>query len=230
MDKSRQQLLKFIGASAGLHFIVGGSLFLLPLKPLQPHPSVAVMQVSLVDAVEARPVTTELQKPMETSLKISRDFPVHEDPIMKEPEEAAVDEAPARLEEVREKIFQQPSLSGSDALPAAENFGEPAAKNSSHPEELSRFLQDVRIRLEQAKQYPWTARLRGQEGTVRIQFMIAPSGEVKNVHLMQSSGAKTLDDEAIATLERVGRFSEPPVSWNAGVPIQVPLIFQLHSP
>lgn len=230
MDTAKRQLWKFIGASAGFHLVISGLLFFLPLKLFQPHQSASVIQVSLVDAVETRPVSTRLRQPMGTPLKMSGDLPVHEAPIMKESEESAGDVAPSTLEEVREEIVQQPSSPGSDAFPFAEGFGKPATGNSSHPEELNRFLQDVSIRLERAKQYPWTARLRGQEGTVRIQFIIAPSGETKNIHLMQSSGAKTLDDEAIATVKRVGRFSEPPLSWNEGVPIQVPLVFQLNSP
>jgi TonB family protein len=214
MDKAKRQLWKFIGASAGLHFVIGGLLFFLPLKLFQPHPSASVMQVSLVNAVEATPVATKAPEMVETSLQVPSDLPVHDTDVVKETDEAVV----------------QPSSRGSDTLAVAEISREAMTGDGSRPEELSRFLQDVRIRLDRAKQYPWTARLRGQEGTVRIQFRIAPSGEVKNVHLMESSGAKILDDEAIATLERVGRFSEPPVSWNAGVSIQVPLVFQLNSP
>jgi len=230
MDGNKQYPWKFIGVSAGFHIIAGALVFQSLSKPVQPIRTVSTIEVSLVSAVETRPVPTKLRQPMRTSSKKSGDLPVHKASSMKEPEAPTVDEAPARLEEVREEMVHQPSSPGSEALSVSEGFGEPATGNSSHPEELSRFLQDVRNRLEQAKGYPWRARLQGQEGTVRIQFMIGSSGEPKNIHLMESSGSKTLDDEAIATVGRVGRFSEPPASWNEGVPIQVPLVFQLNSP
>lgn len=214
MNQAKRHLWKFIGASAGLHLVIGGLFFLSALKSLHPVEAVSVMQVSLVNAVETRPVVTKALRPMGTSAKAPIDLPFHGTQVMKETDEAAV----------------QPPLSGSDGLEVAEVPREPATGHGSRTEELNPFLQDVRIRLERAKQYPWTARLQGQEGTVRIQFMIAPSGEVKNIHLVESSRSKILDDEAIATVKRVGRFSEPPVSWSEGVPIQVPLVFQLNSP
>lgn len=227
MNQAKRHLWKFIGASAGLHLAIGGLLFFTASMPLLPNQPVSVMQVSLVNSVEVEPFSAKARLPVKTSTILPVARPLQE---RMDADESSVDKISGILESPREEILQQPSLSGSDSLAVAATPYAPVTGNGSQSEELNRFLQDVRSRLEQAKQYPWLARIQGREGTVRIQFMIAPSGEVKNIHLVESSRSKILDDEAIATVKRVGRFSGPPVSSSEGIPIQVPLVFQLNSP
>ena len=96
--------------------------------------------------------------------------------------------------------------------------------------DLKGYLREVRGQLERAKRYPWLARLRGWEGTTRLQFVITPSGEAEGVFLVQSSGWKSLDQEALDLVKRVGRFPSPPKMQKEGIKIQVPLVFQLERP
>ncbi|HEY5594236.1 MAG TPA: hypothetical protein VIL61_03665, partial [Nitrospiria bacterium] len=90
MNQAKRHLWKFIGASAGLHLVIGGLFFLSALKSLHPVEAVSVMQVSLVNAVETRPVVTKALRPMGTSSKAPIDLPFHGTQVMKETDEAAV--------------------------------------------------------------------------------------------------------------------------------------------
>jgi TonB family protein len=60
--------------------------------------------------------------------------------------------------------------------------------------------------------------------------MIDATGEAQEIRLLESSRSKILDQEAVETVKRVGRFTDLPVSWNEKVRVQVPLVFQLSPP
>jgi len=90
------------------------------------------------------------------------------------------------------------------------------------------FLDEVRSRIDQAKHYPWLARLRGVEGTTQLRFRILPSGEPAEIEIAQSSQSRVLDQEAIATVRRVARFPQPPMTSNLGVVVRLPLVFHLQ--
>lgn len=50
--------------------------------------------------------------------------------------------------------------------------------------------------------YPYMARLRKIEGTTSVQYIVAPSGNVSEVKILQSSGSSMLDDEAVDTIKK----------------------------
>ena len=95
---------------------------------------------------------------------------------------------------------------------------------------LKNYLSQIQDRLEKAKRYPWLARLRGQEGIVRLKFMIKPSGEPWNIQLIQSSHWEILDDEAFSLVKRVGRFPVLPSLFKEGIDVEVPVVFELEEP
>ncbi|MBI3595724.1 MAG: energy transducer TonB [Nitrospirae bacterium] len=230
MGISKQPFLKFIGISAGLHLAIGGLIIFFVLKTVRTIPSVSVIQVVLVSPVETVPVAAK-------SLRLVRTPPVSSSPPPVQPRPSEPVEAEAADSINAESVISAPareqSRMSSAESPALEGSGtrdEEAAGNGSRSEELTRFLQDVRSRLEQAKRYPWLARIQGQEGTARVQFMINASGEIQEIRLLESSRSKILDEEAVTTVKRLGRFSRLPVSWNEKVRVQVPLVFQLNLP
>lgn len=94
--------------------------------------------------------------------------------------------------------------------------------------ELKVFLDEVRSRIDQAKRYPWLARLRGMEGRIQVRFRILPSGEPIDIQILQSSQSRLLDEEAITTVKRAARFPQPPVTSRLGVVVRLPLIFHLE--
>jgi len=240
MDRIEQTPWKFIAVSAGFHLLIGAIFLCTLFTPRTLHQAVSVVQVSLVDSVEsALPVVTT-QRPMKARSKPSTALPVPTKPSR--PAESGTTTGPPEgedrmmVESAIEPASQpqaeevQPISTGSPSDENVEARSERPMGDLSRSDELSRFLQNVRNRLEQAKRYPWLARVQGQEGTVRVQFMIDSTGEVQEIRLLESSRSKILDQEALETVKRVGRFSGLPVSWNEKVRIDVPLVFQLSAP
>jgi TonB family protein len=219
MDLARRHLWTFIAASAGFHLAIGVLLFVPTLKPLRPLQAVSVLQVSLVNGEEVLQRYKPIAPPVAPAVANTTDGGSAESEPAREP---IVQTEPDGVESAR-------TSSEPYALEGSASRNEPAVESGSRSDELTHFLQDVKGRLEQAKQYPWLARVQGQEGTARVQFMINRSGEVQDVNLLESSRSKILDDEAVATVKRAGRFSRPPIAWQENVRIRVPLVFQLNS-
>lgn len=220
MNLARRHPWVFIAASACFHLALGLLLFVPIAKPLRPPQAVSVLQVSLVDGekmmLQSRPAAMPVAAAVENKTDAG---PGEPEPAFK----PIVQAEPGKVEAVGR-------LSEPQVLEGSAFQDEPAEENGLRPDELTHFLQDVRGRLEQAKQYPWLARVRGQEGTVRVGFIINRSGEAEEINLLESSRSKILDDEAVATVKRVGRFAHLPREWNQNVQIQVPMVFQLNSP
>jgi len=240
MDSVKKTPWKFITVSVGFHLLIGGLVFYIQLRPSPPHSDVAVMQVSLVDPVEIAPATTNSPQPIQVRPRSSIHLPVKPEPLRSSetvaPESQNKDTASVETQTAYEQTVQVqqeeelPPSTTASLLESSQARQEKTGVDSSRADELTRFLQDVRNRLEQAKRYPWLARIQGQEGTVRVQFMIDLSGEAHEIRLLESSRSKILDQEAVETVKRVGRFSHLPVSWNKTIQVNVPLVFQLNPP
>jgi len=56
--------------------------------------------------------------------------------------------------------------------------------------------------LEHYKEYPRRARLRRQQGTALLYFIIDRTGRVLNYRLHQSSGHRILDNEVLSMIQR----------------------------
>lgn len=93
---------------------------------------------------------------------------------------------------------------------------------------LAKFLFQVRQAIEHHKQYPSLARLQGIEGTTQLRFRILPTGEPTEIQVVQSSQSAVLDEAAVATVKRTGKFPRPPVTSNRGILIRLPLVFHLE--
>lgn len=80
--------------------------------------------------------------------------------------------------------------------------------------------------LNRAKRYPRDALRKGQEGTVRIRFLVDRRGRVHLVRLVRSSGVAALDTEALALPARAQPLPRPPDDF-AGkrVELTVPIEF-----
>ena len=65
----------------------------------------------------------------------------------------------------------------------------------------------IRREIERHKYYPDIARLRGDEGTVYINFYIGQDGIPSSIYVARSSGSGILDDAGIKTVRMVGKIS-----------------------
>jgi TonB family protein len=244
MNLKRQDLLKYFGASAALHLALGGLVFFFPLWASRPIQPVSVFQVILANSIEVKPepqappgIPTGRPVQQAQGERIARRSKPAAKPVEAYTEDRKEAET-ATSEPTRQEHGQPPSeetqaVRASSGPPLLENSSSqigPGEEDVPRSDELTHFIQDVRRRLEQAKGYPWLARIQGRQGTVRVQFIINSSGELQEVHLLESSRSKILDEEAVATVRRVGRFPQPPAAWHENIRIQVPLVFQLRSP
>jgi len=93
---------------------------------------------------------------------------------------------------------------------------------------FSSYLKEIQSRLEKFKQYPWLARMKGQEGSTRLGFRITHLGEPREIHVLRSSGWKELDEESLNIVRRVGTFSTPPSNWKEDIQVEVPMVFQIE--
>jgi protein TonB len=248
MDRVERIPWKFIAVSVGFHLLIGGIFLCTLFRPVTLSQAVSVLQVSLVDSVErawphGSPGSVNAltaPRPLKARLKPSTDLTVQTEPSKpaesgtttvppKDEDRTIVDSAIDPASQPQPEVVQLTST-GSLFDETLEAHSERTTGAPSGSDEISRFLQNVQNRLEQAKRYPWLARIQGQEGTVRVQFMIDATGEAQEIRLLESSRSKILDQEAVETVKRVGRFTGLPVSWNEKVRIDVPMVFQLSAP
>jgi protein TonB len=92
--------------------------------------------------------------------------------------------------------------------------------------DLAGFLDEVRRRLDAAKQYPAAARRSGMEGTTEVQFRLRSDGAPNEIEVVRSSRSAVLDGAAVETVRRAGPFPPPPAQ--ADMIVRVPLVFQLE--
>lgn len=67
--------------------------------------------------------------------------------------------------------------------------------------------------------YPDVARRMGWQGKVVISFVITAKGAVKSFQVVQSSGFKMLDRNAIETVQEAAPFPKPPVEAKLVIPV-----------
>jgi protein TonB len=62
-------------------------------------------------------------------------------------------------------------------------------------------------------QYPYEAAAAGIQGELTVDFVIARSGKVNSIELIQGSGSKILDDEAIRSIRKAAPFDPIPAQY-----------------
>ena len=67
--------------------------------------------------------------------------------------------------------------------------------------------------------YPRMARKMGWQGRVLISFVICKDGSVKNIRIVESSGFKALDKNAVEAIQKEAPFPKPPVSAEIIIPV-----------
>ena len=77
----------------------------------------------------------------------------------------------------------------------------------------------IKERIEKEFVYPRIARRRGLEGQVTVSFIICADGTAQDVKIIDSSGHKILDNNAIACVKRAAPFPPPPVRAELVFPI-----------
>jgi protein TonB len=142
------------------------------------------------------------------------------------PEQDRIDYTPANPVQQQVKPEEQPEQKDAEvALPKEEQKPEPTpptpqvlpqeeqeakAPPKVAPEIVRKWQITVNTRLNQYKRYPREARARGQQGTVKVSFVLDSDGRVVSSRIVKSSGSPILDQETLDLLQRAQPFPVPP--------------------
>ncbi len=126
---------------------------------------------------------------------------------------------------------QAPPAPAGTAAAAAPEAGAAAESERHAAVEQARAHIEARLRarLERYFEYPYTARLRGWQGEVRLGFLVLPDGRLERLRVTRSSGFAVLDASALDSLGRVGRLDEAE-RWLHGRPLdmQISVVYRLR--
>lgn len=101
---------------------------------------------------------------------------------------------------------------------------DPAA-NGFSPEVLA-FLNLLRQRIDQAREYPYAAKRMGFEGTPTVKFALLPNGDLQSLTVSQSSGYPMLDEAAMEAIQKILPFKPPAEA--IPLSIEIPIKFVLN--
>jgi protein TonB len=103
---------------------------------------------------------------------------------------------------------------------------EPPKENEELKKSLLRYQDSIKQKIQENKKYPLWALRSKHQGIARIAFNVLPSGTVNGLNLVQSSGFKELDEEALKAVRRVSPFAPFPEILNEDkVRIEVDIVF-----
>lgn len=207
-------------ASLGLHGSLLAATALAPAPPAPQAPPLPI-EVALGSAPmpahptapatpSVKPVaqTTAIPKPRPEQLLTShRDFATPDENIAEQPPQA-----------VAQNVAAPPLTGNAPASPASGKTEGPTHAPDNLPY----------VRYGPPPPYPPEARQAGHEGKVRLKVLIAETGSVQEVLLIQGSGSASLDQAAVAALQ-TWRFApairdgKPVSAW-----VAVPVVFTLR--
>ena len=96
-------------------------------------------------------------------------------------------------------------------------------------EAMLRYQDMVKQKIESCRRYPNWAKKQGIEGIVYLAFVVLPTGVIKDIKIVQSSGFGILDKEAVSTVKRANPF--PPIPGEmkvSSLSMEVSILFTLQ--
>lgn len=213
------------------------------VEALPPGETASVMPVEVPVIRQAVPAT-RLDPPVD--LAVPNSAPL----VSREPERFDSARAPMTRQLSRESRRESRRAA---AIPGAAPQGQPVARVRSTPDRRvetgsrysvagaatptggpapranADYLALVQAWLEKHKEYPYRARLRREEGTAVLYFVVDRDGRVRDSELRQSTGHALLDREVLAMIERAQPLPRVPGDPNS-VPLEliVPVRFRLR--
>jgi protein TonB len=153
------------------------------------------------------------------------------------PKQQPTEEKKPELEQPKEETPQQQSTEQAAAAPLttapprveAKEEARPAAPapgiSVSNARARASWERSLVSHLNRFKRYPEIARTRGNQGAVNVEFTIDRAGRVLASRVVRSSGSDSLDEEALAVLQRASPLPAPPgqvagMTFDLVLPIQ----------
>ncbi|UFS62588.1 energy transducer TonB [Sulfurimonas sp. HSL-3221] len=102
----------------------------------------------------------------------------------------------------------------------------PPSASAQRRQAAESYLGRVRQKVQACLCYPMTARRLRLEGESRLRFIILSDGSINALALQRSSGHRTLDEQALATIRNAAPFEAPPEG--KALSIVLPVTFNLR--
>jgi protein TonB len=135
---------------------------------------------------------------------------------------------PKPVQHVEPKPEPAPPHEARPAPPPPQVAVAPAVTAPPRPRVTPGYEGELVARLERALRYPRELRVRGIGGAPLVRFTLDRSGKVLAFSLVQSSGHRALDEEALATVRRADPLPPfPPEMTQGEHDFTVPLVFRL---
>ncbi len=92
------------------------------------------------------------------------------------------------------------------------------------------YFAGIKRKIELVWQYPYDAQIAGIQGNLVAEFVIGRDGRLASVELVQSSGRKILDDEAIGAIRKAAPYDPIPKEYTIpSLMIRAHFIYEMHS-
>lgn len=100
--------------------------------------------------------------------------------------------------------------------------------DDSFKKSFLRYQDSIKQKIQEEKTYPRAALRVGYQGAARIAFKVLPSGRIENLRLVQSSGFKDLDQEALDAVKRASPFRRFPEDLKESeIEAEVDIVFKI---
>lgn len=92
------------------------------------------------------------------------------------------------------------------------------------------YFAGIKRKIELVWQYPYDAQVAGIQGSLVVDFVIGRDGRLASVDLVQGSGQKILDDEAIGAIRKAAPYAPIPKEYTIpDLRIRAHFIYEMHS-
>ena len=92
------------------------------------------------------------------------------------------------------------------------------------------YFASIKRKIELVWQYPADAAMAGKQGYLTVDFVIGRNGHLESVELLQGSGHKILDEEALGSIRKAAPYN--PIPKQYGIPnlrIRAHFIYEMHT-
>jgi protein TonB len=193
----------------------------MPLSPRLDMPDLAhgpLMEEAKLTPQAAKEVKEEIEK----ELPRVEPSPLAPEPQVVLPTPKPVDDKKPEQDQAQEEVPTQHSETQTAAAPlttapppidakAAPVAAAPApGLGASVARIKASWEKSIVSHLNRYKRYPDEARVRGVKGDVRVRFILDRTGHVTSAQVVRRSGSTSLDDEALAVLQRASPLPAPP--------------------
>lgn len=92
------------------------------------------------------------------------------------------------------------------------------------------YFAGIKRKIELVWQYPYDAQIAGIQGDLVAEFVVGRDGRLASVELVQGSGQKILDDEAIGAIRKAAPYDPIPKEYTIpNLKIRAHFIYEMHS-